>query len=84
MALLYDKHEHIATITFNRPEAMNAMDPETYQELSQAWIDAMASRSCDIESHPVPSGSPTADPVGGGNPELPPRLLPGSVHVNLG
>lgn len=39
MALLYDKRDHIATITFNRPEAMNAMDPETYQELSQAWID---------------------------------------------
>jgi (E)-benzylidenesuccinyl-CoA hydratase len=39
MALLYDKHDHIATLTINRPEAMNAMDPETYQELSQAWID---------------------------------------------
>ena len=39
MALLYDKRDHVATITFNRPEAMNAMDPETYQELSNAWID---------------------------------------------
>jgi len=39
MALIYEKKENIAYITINRPEVMNAMDPETYQELSQAWID---------------------------------------------
>jgi enoyl-CoA hydratase/carnithine racemase len=39
MALLFDVQDHIATITFNRPEAMNAMDPETYTQLSEAWIE---------------------------------------------
>jgi len=39
MALLFELQDHIATLTINRPEAMNAMDPETYRELSQAWIE---------------------------------------------
>jgi len=39
MALIYEKKDHIAYITINRPEAMNAMDPETYRELSEAWTD---------------------------------------------
>ena len=39
MALLYEKKGKIAYLTINRPEVMNAMDPETYSELSQAWID---------------------------------------------
>lgn len=39
MALIYEKKDKIAYITLNRPEAMNAMDPETYKELSEAWID---------------------------------------------
>ncbi len=39
MALIYEKKGKIAYITINRPEVMNAMDPETYSELSQAWID---------------------------------------------
>ena len=29
----------IGYITLNRPEAMNAMDPEMYRSLSEAWID---------------------------------------------
>jgi E-phenylitaconyl-CoA hydratase len=39
MALLFDIRDHIAHVTVNRPEAMNAMDPQTYEELSQAWIE---------------------------------------------
>lgn len=39
MALLFDVKERIATITINRPEVMNAMDPETYKELSEAWVE---------------------------------------------
>ncbi len=39
MALIYEKKGKIAYITINRPDVMNAMDPETYSELSQAWID---------------------------------------------
>jgi enoyl-CoA hydratase/carnithine racemase len=39
MSLLYTKEGRIATFTINRPEAYNAMDPETYKELSDALID---------------------------------------------
>ena len=39
MALDYEKKGKIAYITLNRPEAMNAMDPEMYRSLSEAWID---------------------------------------------
>lgn len=39
MALLFDIQDKIAKITINRPEVMNAMDPETYKELSEAWIE---------------------------------------------
>ncbi len=39
MAILYEKRGRVAYITINRPEARNAVDPETLQELSDAWID---------------------------------------------
>jgi len=38
MAILFAKDERVVTITINRPEAMNAIDPETHQELCDAWI----------------------------------------------
>lgn len=39
MALLFEVQDHVAYITFNRPDAMNAMDAATYAELSEAWIE---------------------------------------------
>ena len=39
MALVYEKKGKIAYMTINRPEALNAMDPETFEEFSQALID---------------------------------------------
>src|SRR4030042_255477 len=39
MAILYEKKGKIAYITINRPRALNAIDPETFQELSQAFLD---------------------------------------------
>ena len=39
MSLIYEKKGKIAYITLNRPEVMNAMDPEMYQALSEAWVD---------------------------------------------
>ncbi|MBC2710301.1 MAG: enoyl-CoA hydratase/isomerase family protein [Desulfosarcina sp.] len=39
MALIYEKKNHIAYITLNRPEAHNAIDPETVIELVDAWQD---------------------------------------------
>jgi enoyl-CoA hydratase/carnithine racemase len=35
--VLYEVEDHVATVTINRPEKMNAMDPDTYQALSEAW-----------------------------------------------
>lgn len=39
MAIIYEKKGRIAMITINRPEAMNAIDPETSEELGKAWLD---------------------------------------------
>jgi enoyl-CoA hydratase len=39
MALIYEKKEGIAYLTLNRPEARNALDPETVLELTMAWKD---------------------------------------------
>jgi enoyl-CoA hydratase/carnithine racemase len=39
MALLYEKKGKVAYITINRPRALNAVDPETLKELSQALLD---------------------------------------------
>lgn len=36
--VLFEVKDHIATITINRPEVLNAMDLETYKALSEAWI----------------------------------------------
>ena len=39
MKVIYEIKDRVATITINRPEAMNAMDAEVYAELSRAWTD---------------------------------------------
>jgi E-phenylitaconyl-CoA hydratase len=39
MGLLFEVKDHVALLTFNRPEAMNAMDPETYTALANAWVE---------------------------------------------
>ena len=36
-SVLYEQTDHIVTITINRPDAMNAIDPETHQALIEAW-----------------------------------------------
>ena len=38
-ALLYVKEGHIATLTMNRPEARNAVNPEMLCRLADAWED---------------------------------------------
>lgn len=37
MAIIYETGDGIATLTLNRPEVMNAMDPQTYEEISAAF-----------------------------------------------
>jgi len=39
MTVRYDKDGHIATITIDRPEAMNAMDRDTSRQLTEAFQD---------------------------------------------
>ena len=39
MALTYEKEAHIATITINRPDALNSLDPWTLQEFADACLD---------------------------------------------
>jgi E-phenylitaconyl-CoA hydratase len=36
-SVLYEQKGRIVTITINRPDAMNAIDPETHERLIEAW-----------------------------------------------
>jgi enoyl-CoA hydratase/carnithine racemase len=38
MSLIYERKERVTILTLNRPEALNALDPETYQEFSDACM----------------------------------------------
>ena len=38
MGLRYEQQDRVVTITLDRPEAMNAIDPEMHQDLIDAWI----------------------------------------------
>jgi enoyl-CoA hydratase/carnithine racemase len=38
----YDKRDHLAYITINRPEVMNALNPQCHWELHQIWDDFAA------------------------------------------
>jgi enoyl-CoA hydratase/carnithine racemase len=38
MLVVYEKRDRVATITINRPEAFNSINPEVYQELNNAMI----------------------------------------------
>jgi enoyl-CoA hydratase len=35
--IIYEKEDHIVTITINRPEVHNCINHETNLELQQAW-----------------------------------------------
>ncbi len=41
----YEKRNHIAYITFNRPERMNALHPPCHVEMDQVWDDFVADKS---------------------------------------
>jgi enoyl-CoA hydratase/carnithine racemase len=46
--VLYEKRDRIAYVTLNRPEAKNAIDPETHELLWQTWEDFAADDSVDV------------------------------------
>ncbi len=39
--ILYEKRDHIAYVTLNRPEVMNALHPPLNAELAQAWTEVI-------------------------------------------
>jgi enoyl-CoA hydratase/carnithine racemase len=41
----YEKRDHIAVVTINRPEVMNALHPAANEELSQVWDDFAADKN---------------------------------------
>ena len=40
--ILYEKRGHVAYVTLNRPQVMNALHPPAHRELADAWADYMA------------------------------------------
>src|SRR3984893_16103902 len=41
----YDKRDHIAYITFNRPERLNALHPACHVEMTKVWDDFIADKA---------------------------------------
>ncbi len=39
MRTRYEVHDHVAVVTLNRPEVLNAVDPQTFYELDHIWAD---------------------------------------------
>jgi enoyl-CoA hydratase/carnithine racemase len=46
--VVYEKRDRIAYVTLNRPEAMNAVDPETHELLWQTWEDFRDDDTLDV------------------------------------
>lgn len=46
--VLYEKRERIAYVTLNRPEARNAVDPETHELLWRTWEDFRDDDALDV------------------------------------
>src|SRR4051812_40686778 len=46
--VLYEKRDRIAYVTFNRPEARNAIDPEMQDLLVETWSDFRDDDSVDV------------------------------------
>jgi enoyl-CoA hydratase/carnithine racemase len=46
--VLYEKRDRIAHVTINRPEAKNAIDPETHELLWQTWEDFRDDDDVDV------------------------------------
>jgi E-phenylitaconyl-CoA hydratase/naphthyl-2-hydroxymethylsuccinyl-CoA hydratase len=48
MAVLFEKEDHVAYVTLNRPEAMNSLDPESTEELKKIWTEVRENRDIRV------------------------------------
>ncbi|KJS00771.1 MAG: enoyl-CoA hydratase [Peptococcaceae bacterium BRH_c4a] len=48
MGILFEKEGHVAIITLNRPEAMNALDPESLEEFKGIWTEVKENRDIRV------------------------------------
>jgi enoyl-CoA hydratase/carnithine racemase len=46
--VLYEKRDRIAWVTINRPEARNAIDPDTHRAMVETWSDFRDDDSVDV------------------------------------
>lgn len=44
----YEKKDHVAYVTLNRPDVLNAMDLRTHEELAEVWDDVEADREVRV------------------------------------
>ncbi|NKB26439.1 MAG: crotonase [Rhodobacteraceae bacterium] len=42
MSVIFDVKDHVARVTIDRPERMNAIDPATFQRLAEVWAEVEA------------------------------------------
>ena len=59
MAIIFERNGPVATITLNRPEKMNALDPATYEEITQAFADIERDRDILVGIPPAPATGPS-------------------------
>ena len=72
-AVIYEKKEHIAIVTMNRKEALNAMDDEMMEQLSDAWMDIRDDRN--IWAAIITGAGKTAFSVGGDLKTFLPKII---------
>jgi len=81
MKLIYEVKDKVAYITINRPEAMNAMDPEVYEEISRAWVDVRDNPNVWVAI--VTGAGEKAFTAGADLKSLNKRASPGKAHFWL-
>ena len=72
-AVIYEKKEHIAIVTMNRRDALNAMDDEMMEQLSDAWMDIRDDRN--IWAAIITGAGKTAFSVGGDLKTFLPKII---------
>ena len=50
----YEIGEHVATVTLNRPERRNALNPRAYAEIEAAFRAVSGDETCVARSSPAP------------------------------